>query len=122
MAQATPRPATTALGCTFRWIDRALALLLFGWFGFAAFQMTFSRLEWHDWIAYALPAANFVERGTLSTPQLGDQAHFPETWLFNSPLMGLGPAPFYAALHVGRVPYLAGVLLGAAAALAVVSR
>jgi hypothetical protein len=104
-----------------RWADRALALLLFGCLLFAIFQIAFSRLEWHDWIAYALPSANLVERGTLSTPQLGSQADLDKVWLFNSPLMGLGPVPLYRVAHVGRVPYLAGVVLGGAAVLALVS-
>ncbi len=71
----------------------------------------FQRDEWVDWIAYALPAANVLGRGTFATPQLGDQFGLDRFWLWNSPLMGLGPLPFYAAFGVSRTAYLLGCLL-----------
>ncbi len=85
-------------------------IVFIGW-AWHAFRMIFHRLEWYDWVAYALPAADWVERGVLGTPQLGPQFHFDRTWLFNAPLMGAGPAPFYALLGTGRISYLIGLSL-----------
>jgi hypothetical protein len=89
--------------------DWSLAAVLMAAWCWHAFRLIFIHLEWYDWVAYALPAANWVERGGLSTPQLGPQFHFDRTWLFNSALMGAGPAPFFWALGTGRVSYLVGV-------------
>ncbi|MDB5351417.1 MAG: hypothetical protein JWN86_2664 [Planctomycetota bacterium] len=97
---------------SIRFLDSTLGLILFAWFGFTGFQIAFSKLAWQDWIAYALPSANLVARGALTTPQLGSFAHFDRIWLFHGPLMGLGPAPFYYAFHIGRVPYLSGIVVG----------
>ncbi len=33
----------------------------------------FHRLEWQDWIAYALPSANIIHQGIFVLPQLGSQ-------------------------------------------------
>lgn len=81
----------------------------------------FKRDEWVDWIAYALPAANVLTRGTFATPQLGDQFGLDRFWLWNSPLMGLGPLPFFAALGVSRTSYLLGLVLVSAVVAVVVT-
>jgi hypothetical protein len=99
--------------------DAVLAGLIVAGYGFFAFRQAFHFLEWYDWIAYALPAANFVERGSVSLPQLGSQYHFDQYWLFNAPLMGVGPVPFFAAFGVGRVSYLIGIVVAAVVNLAV---
>lgn len=67
-------------------------------------------LESDNTIAYSLPAANFVERGHLSLPQLGSQYHLDRYWLLNSPLMGLGQVPIFAVLGTSRFADLTGVI------------
>lgn len=74
------------------------------------YRLLFERLEWDDWVAYALPAANWVTRGTLNLPQLGTQYHFDRHWLFSAPWMGLGPVPWFLTFGVGRTSYLMGTL------------
>ena len=74
------------------------------------YRLLFERLEWDDWVAYALPAANWVSRGTLNLPQLGTQYHFDRYWLFSAPWMGLGPVPWFLTFGIGRTSYLMGTL------------
>lgn len=64
-----------------------------------------------DFVAYALAPANWLERGTFALPQLGTQYELDRYWRFNSPLMGVGPLPFFALFGISHGSYLAGVTL-----------
>jgi len=73
------------------------------------FWPTFVQPVGGDFVAYALPSANWVERGRLSLPQLGEQYALDQYWRFSSPLMGAGPAlPFWLG-GVSHGSYLAGL-------------
>jgi hypothetical protein len=100
------------------YFDRATAALLGGLIcGFLA-SATFAHPEGVDTLAYGLPAGNLVERGKLALPQLGGQLSLDCIWLWNAPVMGLGPLPAYLIGGTGRLPMLAGVCVLGLAALA----
>lgn len=94
-----------------------LVTLVLGCHGVALFN----RLEWVDWIAYALPAANLVHGEHFALPQLGQQHAFDRVWLWNSAWVGLGPVPAFVLFGVGRTPYLIGCFLGDAFALVTIA-
>ena len=96
-----------------RLLDRTAAVGLLALVTWVQGGNIFRRLEGVDWVAYALPAANLLKRGVFATPQLGEQCGFDLYWLWNSPLMGLGPLPFFLLFGVSRTSYLIGCWLGA---------
>jgi hypothetical protein len=98
--------------------DRAGACLLLGFLGVSSLIDAFHRPDWFDTVAYGLPAANLVERGVLSLPQLGPQLGLDRYYLLNSPWMLVAPAPFFWALGSGRVSFLIGLYVLALATLA----
>ncbi len=91
-------------------LDRALALLIGGVLFAITVVAAFTKLEWFDWGAYALPGANLVERGRLALPQFGLQMGLDRDYLLNAPWMVVGPIPWFWALGVDRLSYLAGLV------------
>jgi hypothetical protein len=72
--------------------------------------VTFNRKEWFDTVGYALPGANYVERGTLSMPQLGSQMGLDRFWLLSAPWIAVGPIPWMKAFGAGRISNLVGLV------------
>jgi len=70
-----------------------------------------------DFVAYALPSANFIRGGVLSLPQLGTQYDLDKYWRFNAPLLGAGPSIPFALFGVSHTTYLGGLLALAATSL-----
>lgn len=64
-----------------------------------------------DFVCYGLAAANLVAGGPFATPQLGSQYEMDTLWHFNSPLLGLGAAPFFWAGGIAHNWYMLGCLL-----------
>jgi len=64
-----------------------------------------------DFVCYGLAAANWVAGGPFATPQLGSQYEMDTLWHFNSPLLGLGAAPFFWAGGIAHNWYMLGCLL-----------
>lgn len=79
------------------------------WFAISGTALL-NREDFVDWIAYALPSANWVTSGLFALPQLGTQHSFNQFWLFSSPLMGLGPWPWFKLFGVARESYLFGIM------------
>ncbi len=64
-----------------------------------------------DYVAYGLAAANWVMGGEFATPQVGSQYEMDHLWHFNSPLLGLGAAPFFWVGDIGHDWYMLGCVL-----------
>jgi hypothetical protein len=90
-------------------LDRVAAALIVLALATVIVRASLRHAEWSDWVAYALPGANYVERGVLALPQLGPQMGLDRHYLLNAPWMVVGPIPWYWSLGVGRLGYVAGV-------------
>jgi hypothetical protein len=77
------------------------------------FATLFNRQVEGDHVAYALPAANLAELGRLAIPQVGSQFALDRYWRFNSPFLGLGPAPWFAVFGISQWTYLLGGIVAA---------
>jgi hypothetical protein len=92
-------------------IDLFGALVLAALLSWFSFNALFSRPEWLDTVANALPPANLAATGKLTLWQLGSVFHLDRYWLLNSPLMGVGAYPPFVLFGVGRVQFLSGIAL-----------
>ncbi len=94
-----------------RALDRVGAITLWALYVYWATVAVFSRREYYDTVAYALPGANLIASGALSLPQLGSQYGLDRFWLFNAPFMVLGEIPAFLVAGIGRIQYLVPIVV-----------